>query len=323
MLSTVYRPLKRQRKSRSQRGPCSASAARGPGDEKNDLLGVDRFVVFQAAGRIAANAAQQIAQLVANDVSADELVIQAVIGEVEGVEEMPERPVPHVVQQPGQAHQRFDVAATGQLGANLPQAVHQGGRRPAGQVHGPEGMLEAGVLGGRIDPPGGLQLVDLPQTLHPGIVDHSLLGDFALGQSDGRTEGDVPVDRVVAEAFVLKITHGRRRPAPAGRMSVLCAAAGRCVHEAGQGGTAKNFSRKGEKTRKKAQKEVRPAPQPSLPLSFFLPCASRLCVRPHSERTVLRQSPHPDPLSEGEGDLVGRCPFPANFLEPANSIRLP
>ena len=71
-------------------------------------------------------------------------------------------------------------------------------------------MLKAGVLGRRIDPPGGLQLVDLPQPLHPGIVDDLLLGDFSLGQSRGRAEGDIAVDGVVAEAFVLEISHGRK-----------------------------------------------------------------------------------------------------------------
>ena len=152
--------------------------------------------------------AQQVAQLVANDVAADDLVIQSEIGQVVSVEEVSERPVPHVMQQGGQPHQRFDIAAAGQVGANLLQALDQGGRdRPAGQVHGAERVLKPRVLGRGIDPPGRLQLMDLPQPLHPGIVDDLLFGDLAVGQSGGRSEGDIAVNGVVAEAFVLEIRH--------------------------------------------------------------------------------------------------------------------
>ena len=137
---------------------------------------------FQPAGGIAAHAAQQVPNSQTDDVAADDFVVQAVIGEEVGVEEMPERPVPHVVQQGGHAHQRLDVGAAGQVGADLAEAVPEDGHRPAGQVHRPEGVLKSRVLGGGIDPPGGLQLVDLPQPLHPGVVEDPLLGDLALGQ---------------------------------------------------------------------------------------------------------------------------------------------
>ena len=125
----------------------------------------------------------QVAQLVADDVAAQRLVVQPVVGQEMGVEEVPERPVAHVVQQGGQAHERLDVAAAGHVRAHLVEALEQDGHRPAGQVHGPQDVLEAGVLGRGIDPPGGLQLVDLPQPLDPGVVDDPLLGDLALRQA--------------------------------------------------------------------------------------------------------------------------------------------
>ena len=65
----------------------------------------------------------------------------------------------------------------------------------AGQVHRPQDVLEAGVLGRGKDPPGRLQLVDLPEPLEPGIIDDRLLGDLSLGQSLRRGERNVAVDR--------------------------------------------------------------------------------------------------------------------------------
>ena len=49
---------------------------------------------------------------------------------------------------------------------------------PRGQVHHPQDVLKPLMLGRRKDPPRGLQLVDLPHPLHPGMVDDLLFGDF-------------------------------------------------------------------------------------------------------------------------------------------------
>ena len=138
-------------------------------------------------------------------------MVQAVIGQKMLVEKMAERPVAHVVQQGGQPHERLDVAPAGHVGADLAQAFVERRHRPAGQVHRPEHVLKPRVLGRGKDPPGGLQLVDLPQPLEPGMVDDLPLGDLALGQARGRGERDIAVDRIVAEAFALEIFHRRNR----------------------------------------------------------------------------------------------------------------
>ena len=210
-------------------GDASVAAILRAGDEHGDLLGVERLVVRQASVGVAANAAEQVAQFVTDDVGPEGLVVQAVVGQEVLVEEVPERAVPHVVQQGGHPHQRLDVGPAGQVRADLPEAVVELVDRPAGQVHGPQNVLEAGVLGRGEDPPGGLQLVDLPQPLDPGVVDDLLLGDLALRQPGRRGEGDVPMDRVVAEAFAVKVPHGmdyagpgRSRPGcVAGRNAIL------------------------------------------------------------------------------------------------------
>ena len=183
MLSTVYRPLKRLRRKRSHCGGRRPAAFLRPGDQERDLLGIERFVVGQPGVRIAADAADQIGELAADDLAAESLVVQPVVGQKMLVEEMSERPVAHVVQQGGQPHERLDVAAAGHVGADLAQALVEHGHRPAGQVHRPQHVLEPRVFGRGKDPPGGLQLVNLPQPLEPGMVDDLLLGDLALGQS--------------------------------------------------------------------------------------------------------------------------------------------
>ena len=137
-----------------------------------------------------------------------DLVVQAVVGQEVLVEEVAERAVAHVVQQGGQPHQRLDVAAAGHVGADLAQALVERGDGPAGQVHRPEHVLEPRVLGRGKDPPGGLQLVNLPQPLQPGMVDDLLLGHLARRQPRRRGERDVAVDRIVAQALALEVSHG-------------------------------------------------------------------------------------------------------------------
>ena len=48
-------------------------------------------------------------------------------------------------------------------------------------MHGPQHVRKPRVLGRRIDPPGRLQLMDLPQPLHPRMVD-----DLAFRDPVGR-----------------------------------------------------------------------------------------------------------------------------------------
>lgn len=51
------------------------------------------------------------------------------------------------------------------------------------QVHDAQYVLETHMFCGGEDPPGGLQLVDLPESLHPGVIDEFLFGGFGSGQS--------------------------------------------------------------------------------------------------------------------------------------------
>ena len=107
---------------------------------------------------------------------------QPVVLEKVFVEKVTERTVPDVVQQARHSHQRFDVAATGNVGTDFTKAVVQAVDGSAGQVHDSHDVLEPGVLGRREDPPGGLQLMDLPHPLHPRMVDDLLLRNLPRRQ---------------------------------------------------------------------------------------------------------------------------------------------
>ena len=106
------------------------------------------------------------------------------VGQKMLVEKVPERAVADVVQQAGQPQQRFDIAAAGHVGAFPPDCRTALGR-PAGQVHDAHYVLKAGMLGRGKDPPGGLQLVNLPQPLDPGMIDDLAFGDLAAGSAGG------------------------------------------------------------------------------------------------------------------------------------------
>ena len=74
-------------------------------------------------------------------------------------------------------------------------------------MHGPQNVLEARVFGRGEDPPGGLQLVNLPQPLKPGVVDDLLLGRLAFVQPYPRRERNIPVDRIMAQALTSEVFH--------------------------------------------------------------------------------------------------------------------
>ena len=103
--------------------------------------------------------------------------------EIMVVEKMPERAVPHVVQQPRHPHQAFDVGPRGDVAARFAQRIVPVVDGQRGQVHDPQDVLEAGMLGRRKDPPGRLQLVNLPHPLDPRMVDDLLFRDFARRQA--------------------------------------------------------------------------------------------------------------------------------------------
>jgi len=120
------------------------------------LVGIERFTVFEPGFWIAADADDQIGEFAANDLAAEDFVVQTVVGQEVFVEEMAEGTVADVVQQRGETHERFDVSAAGHVGADFAEAVVKGGDGPGCQVHGAEDVLKSRVFGRGKNPPGRL-----------------------------------------------------------------------------------------------------------------------------------------------------------------------
>src|SRR5206468_8814189 len=89
---------------------------------------------------------------------------------------------------------------------------------PAGDVHGPERVDKPAVLGGRVNPPGALELEDAAEPLDPGRIDQVLLGRLPLrvarlppgGAGEGDGEGDVLVNRVGDERRAVVMSFAQR-----------------------------------------------------------------------------------------------------------------
>ena len=111
------------------------------------------------------------------------------------VEEVGERPVPDVVEQPGHPH---GLGRPGPRTGCWPRrrrrkrgaqaGIERAGPQP-GLVHDAEAVGEARVLGGREDPPSTLELADPAQPLEPRRVEEVLLGDVLGRQPGGRRLG--------------------------------------------------------------------------------------------------------------------------------------
>ena len=171
------------------------------GHEERDPGRVDRLrggegiAIRELAGR-PPQPTEQRAQLVLDDPAGQVLVGQplavgpagvggcAVRGQDVVVEEVCERPVPDVVQQPRHPHRLDDEPLRwGRLAETDQRGPKAGVQRPCpqpGLVHDPETVREAGVLRGREDPPRALQLADPAQALEPCGVEEVLLGDVLV-----------------------------------------------------------------------------------------------------------------------------------------------
>ena len=116
------------------------------------------------------------------------------------VEEVGERSVPDVVEQAGHPERLDDEpfrrdrlagpgpgpGRAGGRGEGHPEARIERPRPESRLVHDAEAVREAGVLGGREDPAGALELADPAQPLEPGGVEQVLLGDVLVRQPGGR-----------------------------------------------------------------------------------------------------------------------------------------
>jgi hypothetical protein len=105
------------------------------------------------------------------------------------------------------AQHLFDVRQGGARRLHGTQGRIELPGKPSSYMHGPQGMLEAAMLSGRKDPAGALELLDIPQALHPRRVNQVLLRDLwstALSHTRYR-EGNVFVNRISEQGQALVV----------------------------------------------------------------------------------------------------------------------
>src|SRR5262245_24164208 len=168
-----------------------------------DPLGIDRLVGVERAARAAAQRSQDVAELLADDALADQLMGQAVVDEEVVVEEVTEGAVTDVVQQTGHAQELFEQRGRGRLAfEDRAKRRIELLRQPSRQMHGPQRVLKAAVLGRGEHPARGLKLWNAPEPLGPRRVDDVLLGRLARNATGPRIE-DVLMDRIRDEPAAL------------------------------------------------------------------------------------------------------------------------
>lgn len=152
-------------------------------NEPGDLSGVQFFERLQSSAGVASDAPDNIAQFVFNNVTADVFVSQSELFEVMIVEEVAEGAVSDIVEQAGDTNEAFDAGAGGHISAGFAEGVIPCVDCDGTEMHDSQNMLESHVLCRWEDPPGRLQLVNLPESLYPGMVDEFLFSGFGCGQS--------------------------------------------------------------------------------------------------------------------------------------------
>src|SRR5262245_8989503 len=164
-----------------------------------DPLRIDRLAGVERAMRAPAEITQKIGQLLADDALAEKLVGQLVVDQEVVVEEVAERAVADVVEEPGRPQQLLDQRRRRRVGEGRAERGIEVLREATGQVHRPQGGLEAAVLGGRVDPARRLELRHTAQSLHPRGVDQVLLARLAGNATRSRVK-NVLMDGVGDEA---------------------------------------------------------------------------------------------------------------------------
>src|SRR5437016_5547497 len=74
-------------------------------------------------------------------------------------------------------------------------------------MHHTKNVLEARMFGRGKNPPRGLQLMNLPQSLEPRMIDDLPLGNLAGRETFVRHQWHVTVQRVVTQGFAAKVWH--------------------------------------------------------------------------------------------------------------------
>src|SRR3972149_1165306 len=159
------------------------------------MLRIDLLPGIEGTGGTSPEPAQQRAQFLPYNLLAEQLVRQSKVGQEMIVKEMPEGAVSDVMHQRRDPEKLLDKRGGGAVLALGRDHLTEGGIKmpckSSRNMHGPDGVLKAAVLGGRVDPPGALKLIDVPKPLQPVSVNEVFLGRLLFTIGKGDSEGNV------------------------------------------------------------------------------------------------------------------------------------
>jgi hypothetical protein len=150
-------------------------------DEKGNVLRIQLFPRGEPAVRAPPDLTDYLPHSLDDDPLADHLVGDLILIQHIVIKEMAERAMTRIMEHGCYPEKLLDIS----LGRTVFCGFTEGGIEMTGKtarhMHRSEGVLKATVFRRRVDPPGRLELVDIPETLHPWGVDQVLLGRLGTG----------------------------------------------------------------------------------------------------------------------------------------------
>ena len=186
----------------SQRGSPGRGLGVGLAHQVADPLGLDRLAGLEQAVGAPPEPADRVAQLLPDDPLPDQLVGELDVGQEVVVEEVAERPVPHVVEEPRHAEELLDERRGRRVAGRPPRREGQSccAKRPAT-------CIAPSAWGNRLcSAVGKTQRADWSCGIRRrrcthGRVDQVLLGRLARDEPVGPRVEEIPVDRIDDEAL--------------------------------------------------------------------------------------------------------------------------
>jgi hypothetical protein len=120
---------------------------------------------------------------------------------------MAERAVTQIVEQPSDPQEGLDEGLGRAITMDLRQRRVDLASEAARNVHGPEGVLKPAVLGRGINPERTLQLMNVSQSLDPGMIQQGFLGGLFPQMGTGAGVMNVSMDGIRDDPHAFKGIH--------------------------------------------------------------------------------------------------------------------
>jgi len=176
----------------------------GPGgllDQEGEEFRLQHLPLGEHPVRAAPDRTDHVCKFVQDDLLPDVLMVYMVtLLPIFAVQKMPEGTVADIVKKARQAAELNAKMNAWGIGTDGFQRRVEGCHETPRQMHDADRMLKTGMFSCRVNPPGGLKLVNATEPLHPAGINQIFLGDF-LDMLRGNRKGDELVDRIAQKTL--------------------------------------------------------------------------------------------------------------------------